>query len=78
MYKTSDYSGVLTSQNDEGKYFWMKVDELLKSPVEKFSHEVYFDAWKHFYFADNQQYSELFILHEGNGSDTKILERKYE
>jgi 8-oxo-dGTP diphosphatase len=78
MYKTSDFSGTLTPQNDEGRYFWMKVDELLKYPVEKFSHEVYFDAWKHFYFVDKKQYSEIFIYHEGQNNDTKILERKYE
>jgi len=77
MYKTTDFSPVLTTQNDEGIYFWMNVEELLASPIEKFSHEVYFNAWKHFYFTDKQQYSEVFILHTGNGIATKIIERKY-
>ena len=78
MYKTSEFSGTLTSSNDEGKYFWMKTEELLKTPINRFSHEVYFDAWKHFYFTNKQHYSELFIFHEGNDNSIKILERKYE
>lgn len=78
MYKTSEFSGVLTPRNEEGEYFWMKTEELLNTPVEKFSHEIYFDAWKHFYFAQEKKYSESYIFHEGSGEDLVMLERKYE
>lgn len=78
MYKTTSFKGTLTKQNDEGIYFWMKVDELLKTPVEMFSDEVYFDSWKHFYFTKDQQFQEIFILHKGEDDDMVRLEKKYQ
>ena len=37
MYMTTEYSGELNADNDEGEYFWLGIDELFATPKEKFS-----------------------------------------
>jgi len=37
MYKTTQFAGELLTETDEGKQFWLGIDELLATPEEKFS-----------------------------------------
>lgn len=37
LYRTSDFDGELLESSDEGENFWLSLEELLKTPEEKFS-----------------------------------------
>ena len=59
MYKTSDFSGELIAETDEGEQFWMGMDEFYKTPIEKFT------SAKHYSFSplfrEYGKYSEAFV-----------------
>jgi 8-oxo-dGTP diphosphatase len=69
MYKTTDYSGDLTSNNDEGEYFWIGLSELFAAPKEKISCGHYvFSPLYHEY----GRYSEAVIYHSGDESTWEV------
>ena len=72
MYKTTEYSGELISENDEGEYFWLSIDELLAAPKEKISCEHYvFSPLYHEY----GKYSEVLIYWSGDESTWEVVNK---
>jgi len=70
MYKTTEYSGGLIADNDEGEYFWLGIDELLAAPKEKFSNEYY--ALSPLYH-EYGRYSEAIISWSGDESTWEVV-----
>ena len=69
MYKTTDYSGKLVAENDEGEYFWLGIDELFAAPKENFSCEHYALSPL---FHEYGRYSETFISYSDDESTQKL------
>jgi hypothetical protein len=59
MYKTTEFSGELIESTDEGEQFWLSLDELYRTPNEKFSSAIYYP--KSLLFSELEKYSEAFI-----------------
>ena len=58
MYKTTEYSGELITETDEGEQFWLGIGELLATPSEKFSSAVHYPLSPLFH--EYGKYSEVF------------------
>jgi len=65
MYKTTEYNGKLTAENDEGEQFWLSIDELFVASKNKFSSEHYALSPL---FHEYGKYSEVLILWSGDES----------
>jgi len=63
MYKTSQFSGKLITETDEGEQFWLGIDELLATPKKKFS-SVHYALSPLFH--EYGRYSEVFISWSGD------------
>jgi len=65
MYKTTEFSGVLIEETNEGEQFWLGIDKLLATPKEKLSSIHYcFSPLFHEY----GKYSEVLVLYIGDES----------
>jgi 8-oxo-dGTP diphosphatase len=69
MYKTTDFSGNLITETDEGEQFWMDIDQLLSSPKEKFSSPHYVISPL---FHQTGKYSEVFIQWSGEEATWEV------
>ena len=72
MYKTTQYSGNLITDTVEGKQFWLGVDELFATPMEKISsvHYTFSPLFHEF-----GKYSEVYILWSGDESTWEVSYR---
>ena len=70
LYKTTEYSGEVIADNDEGEFFWLGIDELFAAPKEKFSCEHY--ALSPLYH-EYGRYSEVVIYWSGDESTWEIV-----
>ena len=70
MYRTTEYSGELIADNDEGEYFGLGIDELSTAPKEKFSCEHY--ALSPLYH-ECGRYSEVVISWSGDESTWEVV-----
>jgi len=70
MYKTTEYSGELITETNEGEQFWVGLDEFFETPKEKFS------SAKHYTFSplfhEYGKYSEAFIPWSGDESTWEL------
>jgi len=71
MYKTTEFSGELIESTDEGEQFWLSLDELYRTPNEKFSSAIYYP--KSLLFSELGKYSEAFIPWEDGGDPWEII-----
>ena len=65
MYRTTEYSGELITEGDEGEQFWMSIDELMALPKEKFSDVHYALSPLYHEFG---RYSEAVVMWSGDES----------
>ena len=65
MYKTTQFSGDLIAETEEGEQFWLGVDELFKTPREKLS-SIYYALSPLFH--EYGRYGEVFIFWSGDES----------
>ena len=70
MYKTTQYSGKLVADNDEGEYFWLDIDQLLSTPKEKLSCEHYVHSPLYHEYG---KYSEAVIFWSGDQSTWEVV-----
>jgi len=68
MYKTTEFSGELIESTDEGEQFWLSLEELYRTPNEKFSSATYYP--KSLLFSEPGKYSEAFIPWSGDDEAT--------
>jgi len=69
MYKTTQFSGKLITENDEGEYFWLNMNELLRTPKEKLS-SVHYALSPLFH--EYGRYSEVLISWSGDESTWEL------
>jgi len=73
MYKTTQFYGDLIAKTDEGEQFWLGIDDLLATPIEKFS------SAKHYTFSplfhEYGKYSEAFVPWSGDESTWELYYR---
>jgi len=70
MYKTTEYSGKLIAETDEGEQFWLDIDELLSTPKEKFSSAEHYTLSPLFH--EYGRYSEAFVPWSGDESTWEL------
>ena len=58
LYKTSDYSGELIIEHEEGRHTWMRIDELKVAPTENNTPQI-------LQLFLNDEYSELYCPYDG-------------
>ena len=63
MYQSTDFSGELLPETDEGEQFWLDADALRAAPKEKFSSEHYALSPL---FHEHGKYSEVFLPYSDN------------
>ena len=70
MFKTTDYDGELLSETKEGSQFWLNIDELFTTPIDKFS------SAKHYTFSllfhETGKYNEVFVPWSGDESTWEL------
>lgn len=69
MYKTTEYSGELIAETDEGEQFWLDIDKLLSAPKENFS-SVHYSLSPLFH--EFGKYSEVFIRWSGDEASWEL------
>ena len=72
MYKTTEFDGEVVFQSDDGESenYWLSIDELLDSPIEKFSSVHYCLSPL---FHEYGKYREVLILWSGDESTWEVL-----
>ncbi|HAX72396.1 MAG TPA: DNA mismatch repair protein MutT [Firmicutes bacterium] len=66
LYKTSTYSGTLLDQTEEGKVYWVPVDELLNQPLAP-------DMLTYLKLFFNDELNEAYATWNGMGNSAFIL-----
>ncbi|MCL2106847.1 MAG: NUDIX domain-containing protein [Oscillospiraceae bacterium] len=69
MYKTTDYTGKLAAENNEGEHFWLGTAELFAAPKETFSCEHYALSPL---FHEEGRYSEAVLPWSGDESTWEL------
>ena len=72
MYEATKFDGILIADTDEGEQFWVGTDDLMTTPIKKFSSEHYCLSPL---FHEYGKYSEVFILWSGDEATWEVQYR---